>query len=152
MTAVWNVTDELLAAIRSALPGVTVQEGPPAATTPPPAAVVWVDKRRSKFEWRGLGGVPVDRIENMRIALKASAYRSDPDPTVARDAAQAQLRTIVEAIEETVIAGDQTLNGSCTDAKVFRLKAITTAELDGGWTARSKLTISCRNMPGSVLP
>lgn len=151
MTAVWNVTDELLTAIRSALPGVTVQEGPPAASTPL-AAVVWIDKRRSKFEWRGLGGVPVDRIENMKIAVKASAFRDDPDPTVAREAAQAQLRTIVEAIEETVIAGDQTLNGSCTDAKVFRLKAITTAPLTGGWTAQSKLTITCRNMPGSVLP
>lgn len=151
MTAVWDVTDELLAAIAAALPGVTVQEGPPAAA-PPLAAVVWVDKRRSKFEWRGLGGHPVDRVENMKIAVKATAFRDDPDPTVAREAAQAQLRTIVEAIEETVIAGDQTLNGSCTDAKVFRLKAITTAEPAGGWTARSKLTITCRNMPGSVLP
>lgn len=143
MTALWQITDELVSIVAAALPDVAVFDGDPADGRPL-AEAVWVAETETELEWRGLGGC---RYEDLEITLHAAVYReAEEDQADAREAAKARLRHLVEQIDEVAIGGNQTLNGSCTDAKVTRIKGLYVKATDS-WEAQAELTVTCKHLP-----
>lgn len=145
MSAVAAAKTNLLAAIRTQLPGVQVSVAPPAEDTATRESI-WVERIDADFEWQCLGPVSQNhRRETIGIDLAIHVYREASDQTDAADAALTRADALFDSVEAASSA-DETLAGAVSWWLVTRW-SLDPRPREAGWSASGRAHIEAIKNP-----
>jgi hypothetical protein len=140
----FDIEDQLLEQLRQHVTAVEVYDGDPAGSRALTGGL-WPHESTDDIDWRGLGGQPWNRAEDVRIELRAATYREANAQQSARRLAVDALRVAIAEVA-AAIATDQSLGMTCTDARLGRVKARAIPSTKG-WEAQADLTVICQHIP-----
>jgi len=109
-------------------------------------AAIWVDRISSRFETRGLGGLPPRQSETLTVDLAIDAYGEAPRQLDGSAAAVDRAEELLGVIED-VIGLDPTLGVGQPAVALVKFTTVTARARERGWLAQATCRIEVTNYP-----